>query len=201
MATKNFRKNLIILPAASLSHAYPSVRLVVPLVLLPVRSGRRGASLSPLVARRDRGPVVLKSGRNRRYRPVARPVIAGRAVTNQVSGPRPSGHFPAPTWGPCRPRPPSLPVYPAGRGVALEAPRRLFPSPPSFPPSLTQILRRSPSRKPGSLERVPLRAARSQPPSMPRCPCAFLGLLDVACRDESVCVASLLSLSPPFPLL
>lgn len=78
------------------------------------------------------GPVVLKSGRNRRYRPVAQPVIVGRAVTNQVSGPRPSGHFPAPTWGPCR-LSPSLPVHPAGRGVALEAPRRLLPPSPSFP--------------------------------------------------------------------
>lgn len=69
-----------------------------------------GGAPSPFLLAGRPGPVVLKSGRNRRYRPVARPVIDSRAVTNQVSGPRPSGHFPAPTSGPRRstvsPRPP-----------------------------------------------------------------------------------------------
>lgn len=81
-------------------------------VVSPLRTSPVGPGESPFLpaSRPGPGPVVLKSGRNRRYRPVARPVIDSRAVTNQVSGPRPSGHFPAPTSGPRRstvsPRPP-----------------------------------------------------------------------------------------------
>ena len=94
------------------------------------------------------GPVVLKSGRNRRYRPVARPVIDSRAVTNQVSGPRPSGHFPAPTSGPRRAVPTSTvsPRPPGGRRVA-EWPSRLREALSlslSLASPSTQILRRPP---------------------------------------------------------
>lgn len=113
-------------------------------------------------------PVVLKSGRNRRYRPVARPVtarpIVGRAVTNQVSGPRPSGHFPAPTLGPRRSTV-SL-VLPADRGPSR--PREGFLLPPPRRRS-SAALRRGNST---ALSRgFPFMEAHSQPPSMPRCPC------------------------------
>jgi len=154
------------------------------------------AGLPPFLpaGRPSPGPVVLKSGRNRRYRPVARPVIDSRAVTNQVSGPRPSGHFPAPTSGPRRstvsPRPPG-----GSRSGPRGPVKALFPASPS-----TQVLRRSSSRKPGSLERLPLRGAHSQPPSMPRCPC-ILGPprrgLSRRVRAEGLRVAFLLLLVPP----
>lgn len=126
---------------------------------------------------------------------MARPVIDSRAVTNQVSGPRPSGHFPAPTSGPRRstvsPRPPGgSRSGPRGPVKALSLFLSLSPASPS-----TQVHRRSSSRKPGSLERLPLRGARSQPPSMPRCPC-ILGPprrgLSRRVRAEGLCAASLL---------
>ena len=148
------------------------------------------------------GPVVLKSGRNRRYRPVARPVIDSRAVTNQVSGPRPSGHFPAPTSGPRRAVPTSTvsPRPPGGRRVA-EWPSRLREALSLSPPPRrrSSAVRRSTSRKPSSLERLPLRGAHSQPPSMPRCPC-ILGPprrgLSRRVRTEGLRVAPLLPLFP-----
>lgn len=191
---KYFRKNLIILLAASFSalsngaHAHVSVLRIHQHVLSSLwyfspsdRSVPHPASRT-LVAR-SRGPVVLKSGRNRRYRPVARPVIVGRAVTNQVSGPRPSGHFPAPTWGPCRP---SVSPRPPGgsrsgpRGPAKALPAFPLPSPPRRRSSA--VLRRgNPALSRGFpfvrpvANRLPRRDVR-----------AFLGLLDVACRDGSV---------------
>lgn len=166
--------------------ARSSVRRVAPSDF-PCRTP--GGPLFLPAGRPGPGPVVLKSGRNRRYRPVARPVIVGRAVTNRVSGPRPSGHFPAPTSGPRR----FHRLSSSSRWVA-EWPSRpregsLSPASPS-----TQVLRRSPSRKPGSLERLPLRGAHSQPPSMPRCPC-ILGpprrSLSRRVRAEGLRVASL----------
>lgn len=150
----------------------------------PLRTSPVGAGWGPPFCRLAGpvpGPVVLKSGRNRRYRPVASTV--GRAVTNRVSGPRPSGHFPAPTSGPRRstvsPRPPGgSRSGPRGPVKALSRPPPLPARPPPFS---AQVLRRgNPALSRGFPFAVP--AANRLPHRDVR---AFLDLLGAACRDGS----------------
>lgn len=155
-------------------------RRVRAFVVSPFRTSPAGPGGPPFLpaGRSGPGPVVLKSGRNRRYRPVAS--IVGRAVTNQVSGPRPSGHFPAPTSGPRRstvsPRPPGgSRSGPRGPVKALS-----LPPPPRHRSSVSALRRGNPALSRGfpfaglAANRLPCRDVR-----------AFLDLLDAARRDGS----------------